>query len=173
MTTGGNDIIHLYGLAPPKEYAMYGATIEQAAPWIENFGARLDEMVLAVRRKFPGGCQIFLANIYDPTDGTGGYWLSPYPAWPDSVKILDAYNRKISECASRHDFVHLVDIHQAFLGHGFHCTKFWLPHYRVSDPRRWYNMNIEDPNDRGYDAIRRLFLLKMIEVKLGTAPYFS
>ena len=27
----------------------------------------------------------------------------------------------------------------------------------------WYFMNIEDPSERGYDAIRRLFLLEMIE----------
>ena len=30
------------------------------------------------------------------------------------------------------------------------------------DPYHWYFHNIEDPNPRGYDAIRRLFLLEMI-----------
>jgi hypothetical protein len=25
----------------------------------------------------------------------------------------------------------------------------------------WYATNLEDPNDRGYDAIRRLFLIEM------------
>ena len=30
MTTGGNDIIHMYGRMPPREGAMYGATFEQA-----------------------------------------------------------------------------------------------------------------------------------------------
>ncbi len=27
----------------------------------------------------------------------------------------------------------------------------------------WYYTNLEDPNERGYDAIRRLFLLEMME----------
>ncbi|MBC8117927.1 MAG: hypothetical protein H7062_26345 [Candidatus Saccharimonas sp.] len=39
-----------------------------------------------------------------------------------------------------------------FLGHGIHCT-----HY-------WYWDNLEDPNDRGYDAIRRLFLIEMARI---------
>jgi hypothetical protein len=45
-----------------------------------------------------------------------------------------------------------------------HCAKPWTRHYRASDPHYWYNPNVEDPNDRGYDAIRRLFLLRMIDV---------
>ncbi len=50
MTTGGNDLIHNYGRSPPREGAMYGATFEQARPWIENFDKRLGEMIEADRR---------------------------------------------------------------------------------------------------------------------------
>lgn len=57
----------------------------------------------------------------------------------------------------------LVDIHGAFLGHGINCTKNWTEHYRADDPHYWYDSNLEDPNERGYDAIRRLFLLKISE----------
>jgi len=32
MTTGGNDLIHSYGRRPPREGAMYGATLDQARP---------------------------------------------------------------------------------------------------------------------------------------------
>jgi lysophospholipase L1-like esterase len=71
MTTGGNDLIHNYGRTPPAECAMYGATLEQARPWIANFENRLDGMIADVEKSFPGGCRIFLANIYDPTDETG------------------------------------------------------------------------------------------------------
>jgi len=164
MTTGGNDLIHQYGRVPPKEGAMYGATFEQAEPWIANFEKRLDRMVQAIRDRFPGGCHIFLANIYDPTDGTGSTGSTGLPAWPDALKLLHAYNSIIENCARAHDFVHLVDIRTPFLGHGIHATKFWLPHYRRSDPHYWYYPNIEDPNDRGYDAIRRVFLLEMGKV---------
>jgi len=163
MSTGGNDLIHDYGRSPPVESAMYGATMEQAKPWIENFRKRLDTMVRRIRGSFAGESHVFLANIFDPTDGTGSTGFTGLPSWPDALRILSAYNQVLAECADRYEFVHLVDIHGPFLGHGLHCTKFWLEHYRFSDPHYWYSI-VEDPNERGYDAIRRLFLLEMIEV---------
>jgi lysophospholipase L1-like esterase len=69
MTTGGNDLIHNYGRTAPREGAMYGATVGQAEPWITNFAVRLDKMLDVIDQRFPGGCHIFLADIYDPTDG--------------------------------------------------------------------------------------------------------
>jgi len=166
ITTGGNDLIHSYGKAAPKECAMYGATLEQARPWIQNYKERLEEMIAGIGEKFPGGCQIFLANIYDPTDGIGNTnkWLTGLPRWPDGLQILAEYNKIISQCADKHNNVHLVDIHTAFLGHGINCRKFWHKNYRFNDPHYWYFTNLEDPNPRGYDAVRRLFLLEMIKV---------
>jgi hypothetical protein len=58
-------------------------------------------------------------------------------------------------------------MHDAFLGHGIHCTQFWRPHYRTADPHYWYAYNLEDPNDRGYDAIRRLMLIEIAKVLAG------
>jgi lysophospholipase L1-like esterase len=166
ITSGGNDLIHNYGKTPPKEGAMYGATRQQAQPWVDNYRQRLDEMVVTIHSRFPGGCQIFLANIYDPSDGTGDTkeFFTGLPVWADGLALLADYNRIIVECATQHDYVHLVDIHTPFLGHGIHCRKFWTGHYVWSDPTYWYFINIEDPSERGYDAIRRMFLLRMIEV---------
>ncbi len=124
MTTGGNDLIHDYGQSPPREHAMYGATLAQAKPWVANYERLLNQMVLTVKARFPGGCHIFLANIYDPTDGTGSVGMTGLPHWPDGLKLLAAYNDVIARCAAKHDFVHLVDMHALFLGHGLHCTKF-------------------------------------------------
>ncbi len=164
MTTGGNDIIHNYGKTPPVEGAMYGAGFEQARPWITNFAARLDGMVRRITEAFPGGCEIFLANIYDPTDGVGDIERAGLPAWPDGARILAEYNRQIAGLAERHPRVHLVDIRATFLGHGIHCRQFWREHFDRSDPHYWYHVNLEDPNDRGYDALRRLFLNEMSKV---------
>jgi hypothetical protein len=161
MTTGGNDLIHNYGRTPPREGAMYGATMEQARPWIEAFDNRLTAMLDRLNECFPGGCQVFLANIYDPTDGVGDAERAGLPPWPDGLRILEAYNAIIAHHASTRPNVHLVNLHDEFLGHGIHCTQPWQPHYRASDPHYWYYTNLEDPNDRGYDAIRRLFLLEM------------
>lgn len=166
VTTGGNDLIHDYGRSAPRDGAMYGCTYEQALQWKENFRVRLKAILNGLIRKFPGGCEIFLANIYDPTDGVGDIEHAHLmlPAWPDGLKILPLFNDTIAETCRAYTNVHLVDFHTAFLGHGIHCTDRRNANYRKEDPYYWYFDNLEDPNDRGYDAIRRLFLIEMSKV---------
>jgi len=164
MTSGGNDIIHDYGRSPPREGAMYGATIEQAQPWIANFERRLDQMIDMIESRFPGGCMIFLADIYDPSDGVGDPQNAGLPRWPDCLKIHVAYNDIIHRCAKQRASVHLVPMHDVFLGHGIHCTQAWRTHYDSEDPHYWYASNLEDPNHRGYDALRRAFLIEIAEL---------
>lgn len=164
MTTGGNDLIHSYGRNPPKEGAMFGATWEQARPWIANYEKRLDRMFERILAAFPGGCRIFIADIYDPTDGAGDIESAGLPPWPDGEVILAAANGAIRASASRFPQVHVVPMHDAFLGHGMHCTQRWNQHYHKDDPGYWFYANLEDPNPRGYDAIRRLFLLEIQKV---------
>lgn len=166
-TIGGNDVIHMYGRTPPREGAMYGATLEQAQPWIANFEVRLNAILDGLGSRFPGGYHIFLANIYDPTDGSGDIANAGLPAWPEGLHVLAAYNAVIARTADRRADTTLVDIRSAFLGHGIHCRQFWHPHYDSADPHYWYFDNLEDPNDRGYDAIRRLFLTEMARVLPG------
>lgn len=165
MTTGGNDIIHNYGRTPPREEAMYGASMEEENPWVENFRRRMDSTLEQIESRFPGGCEIFLANIFDPTDGFGDAERAGLPAWKDSMQILNAYNAVIHHAADTHPNVHVVDIHGAFLSHGIHCTQFWHTHFDWHDPHYWYYDNLEDPNERGYDVIRRLFLLEIAKNK--------
>ena len=167
ITTGGNDLIHNYGRTPPRKEAMYGATMEQAKPWIAEFADRLETIVAGLESRFPAGCHIFLADIYDPTDGVGDIARAGLPAWPDGMKVLGAYNEAVRSCASKHASVHLINFHDAFLGHGIHCRQFWARHYDRRDPHYWYYTNLEDPNERGYDAIRRLFLIEMARVSAG------
>ena len=164
MTTGGNDLIHNYGRTSPREQAAFGATWEEAAPWVTNFNQRLDRMVEEIHNHFPGGCHIFLANIFDPTDSGGDVEHAGLPPWKDGLKVLAAYNDVIRRCGEQHPFVHIIDLHSAFLGHGIHCTQFWSRHYDSKDPHYWYFVNLEDPNERGYDVARRLFLIEMSKV---------
>lgn len=164
MTTGGNDLIHWYGRTPPREGAMYGATLTQAQPWIDNYELRLETMFSEIESRFPGGCAIFVADIYDPSDGAGdpeSTWA--LPAWPDCLAVHRAYNEALARVAAKHAAVHIVPVHQEFLGHGIHCRKFWRANYDSADPHYWYYENLEDPNDRGYDALRRLFLNTIVE----------
>jgi lysophospholipase L1-like esterase len=164
MTTGGNDIIHNYGRTPPREGAMYGATLQQAQPWIAKFRVRLDKILDQLEAKFPGGCMFFIANIYDPTDDSGDAAAAGLPDWPDGLKVIGAYNDILAHAAKARENVKLVDMHSGFLGHGIHCVQFWRKHYDRRDPHYWYWDNLEDPNDRGYDAVRRMFLNEMARV---------
>jgi lysophospholipase L1-like esterase len=165
MTTGGNDLIHSYGRMAPREGAMYGATLDQARPWIEAFRRRLGTILDRVEAAFPGGCLILLGDIYDPTDGVGDISRTGLPAWPDAPAVHGAYNDVIHSVAASRSSVCLVPIQAEFLGHGIHCTQFWSEHYRSDDPTYWYAANLEDPSDRGYDALRRLFLLEILKVR--------
>ncbi|MCC6124879.1 MAG: SGNH/GDSL hydrolase family protein [Pirellulales bacterium] len=161
MTSGGNDLIHNYGRSKPREGAMYGATFAEAEPWIANYEKRLGEMLDLIAEKFPGGCAIFLGDIYDPTDGVGEAKMVGLPAWPDGLKIHQAYNAAIHRAAEKRKSVHLVPLHELFLGHGLNCIYPWNPHYCSRDPHYWYAANLEDPNARGYDAVRRQFLIEI------------
>ena len=161
MSSGGNDLIHNYGRTKAREGAMYGATFDEARPWIANYEKRLSEMLDVIAEKFPGGCEIFLADIYDPTDGVGEAKILGFPAWPDGLKIHRAYNEIIHGAAETRKSVHLVPLHELFLGHGLNCIYPWNPHYCSRDPHYWYGGNLEDPNVRGYDAVRRQFLLEI------------
>jgi lysophospholipase L1-like esterase len=165
ITTGGNDLIHNYGRTKPCEGAMYGATFDAAKPWIDNFEKRLCKMLDLIEEKFPGGCAIFLADIYDPTDGVGEAGIMGMPPWPDGLEILDAYNDIIRRAAETHKSVHRVPLHDLFLGHGLNCIYPWNPHYRSDDPHYWYGVNLEDPNARGYDAVRKQFLIEIAKKK--------
>ena len=161
ITTGGNDLIHNYGRTPPREGAMYGSKVADIADWVLRFDQRLDTIISRVRETFPGGCRIFIANIYDPTDGDGDIEHAGLPPWPEGLQVVAAYNETLTRWAERHPDVTLIDMRAEFLGHGIHCTQFWHRSYQPQDPHYWYWDNLEDPNDRGYDAIRRLFLIEM------------
>ena len=170
LSTGGNDLIHNYGRTRPSEQAMYGATLAEAKPWIAGYANRLDGIATRLGQLFPGGVEVFVMTIFDPTDGVGDIEAAGLPAWPDGLAILQAYNDEIAACARRHAQVHVVPVHDAFLGHGLHCAQPWRSTYHRDDPGYWLYENLEDPNDRGYDAIRRLFLLAMGEVFTVRAP---
>lgn len=163
MTTGGNDIIHNYGATEPREGAMYGATLLQAQPWIKSFEARLERVLDRIVECFPGGCEIYLADIYDPTDGVGDAPSVFLPPWDDGLAIHSEYNHILRSTAAKRKNVFLVPLHAGFLGHGSHCRQFWRSTYDAADPFYWFYENIEDPNNRGYDAIRRIFLNCILE----------
>lgn len=164
LTVGGNDVVHNYGRTPPREGAMYGARLSEIGEWKKNFATRLETIAQKVRECFPGGSHVFVADIYDPTDGDSDTQNAGLPVWSEGSAVLNSWNEVLREFAERHEEVSLIEMRATFLGHGIHCVQFWHPAYRADDPSYWYWDNLEDPNDRGYDAIRRLFLNEIAEV---------
>ncbi len=172
LSTGGIDLIHDYGSRPPRDEALYGATWEVGRELADPFRGRLDRMLDEIAERFPGGSEIFVATIFDPTDGVGDIesadpllrLVKPLPPWPDGLKILAAFNGHIWAAAGSRKNVHVFDVHDALLGHGLHCRDKGNAHYHPVDPTMWLYFNVEDPNQRGYDAIRRTLLLGMIDV---------
>ncbi len=164
LTSGGNDLIHDYGRSEPRHDAMYGCSYKQAQEWCEMLKGRLDTLLNGLMERFPGGCDIFFATIFDPTDGVGDPQTVMMNRWGACVKVLALANEKIAELCEQYPNVHLVDIHSEFLGHGIHCDEFWRKHYHKDDPHFWYAPILEDPNIRGHDAIRRLYLNEMVRV---------
>lgn len=177
LSTGGIDLIHDYGASPPRDEALYGATWSDGQRYAAAFRQRLDQLLDAISARFPGGCEIFIATIFDPTDGVGDIervnvflrFIKPFPAWPDGLRIHAEFNRHIREAAAARANVHVVDVHGTLLGHGLHHRDSRHPHYHSEDPTYWYFANLEDPNQRGYDAIRRAFLNEMIRYLVPTA----
>jgi hypothetical protein len=96
VSTGGNDLIHNYGQTPPQQEAMFGASSDQARPWLADYGRRLDDIVTRPEGLFPGGAEIFMLSIFDPTDGIGDIDNAGLPAWPDGLTILAAYNHELA-----------------------------------------------------------------------------
>jgi len=47
----------------------------------------------------------------------------------------------------------------------FIAANFGEANYDWHDPHYWYFENIEDPNDRGYDALRRIFLREIADCR--------
>ena len=172
VSTGGIDLIHDYGAKPPRDEAIYGAPWPEAERYAAAFRQRLEAMLDELASRFPGGSEIFVATIFDPTDGVGDIdhvdpvlrlW-KPLPLWPDGLRTLAAFNAHIREAAAARPHVRVVDVHGTLLGHGLHCRDTNNPSYHPDDPTYWLYFNLEDPNERGYDALRRAFLLEMIEV---------
>ena len=123
---------------------MYGATFVQATLWIANFETRLNAMLDEVEDKFPGGCEIFLGNIYDPTDGTGTATVVGLPSWPDGLRVLAAYNEVIERAAEARRNVHLIDLYSTFMGHGIACREKVERFRKVG--RRWsFSIGKETP----------------------------
>ena len=148
LTSGGNDMTHALrdGMDP------VGATLEDAI-------ADLRTMVAFFRdtTRFPDGVSIYVAAVYDPTDGTGnagadcfeGLTLRGIPGWIDMWR--DAYRTLAVELGFA-----MIDALGHFHGHGFHFDEPANDYYDAADPTLWF-ADCVHPNDVGHAQMSGLF----------------
>jgi lysophospholipase L1-like esterase len=134
LTAGGNDLLGLIGASEPAGHAGVQAALRH-----------LGEIVARVRRALPRAV-VLVANVYDPTDGSGS--LEGTRLRPQELRWLGEFNDGVAGLCRERD-TRLVDLHRHFAGHG------------VSAPaeRRWYwTGSLIEPGFVGASEIRRLWL---------------
>lgn len=106
--------------------------------------------------RFPDGAYIYMANVYDPTDGTGDL-PACYPGLDlsSSLSYLDEINDALVTLAIERE-VAVLDIQQHFLGHGFHFDNPDAPFYDASNPEMWF-ADCVHPNNTGHNELRQMF----------------
>ena len=134
LTAGGNDLLSLLGAAE-------GTGEAGVARLLRNLAAIVD----AVRDRLPRAL-ILMANVYDPTDGTGD--LDGHRLRPQERRWLRDGNAGVGRlCAERG--ARLVDVHGHFAGHGRSAPA----------AERWYwTESLIEPGAVGASEIRRLWL---------------
>lgn len=152
MTVGGNDLLHHYGV--PEERGVE-LSYEMKRNLLKIISCLQDP------ERFPKPAKIYIGNIYDPSDGMGNLEKEGYSPWPDGLKVLDHWNRRIQEVAEEKGLT-LVDIHRHFLGHGVNYDDPSGKYYDPKDNTPWLRLVIE-PNARGAHEIRKLFWEKIYE----------
>ena len=152
LTAGGNDMqlaLATYLAQGPE------AAGERVDLLLDNLDITID--TLRDPGRFPDGTLVYLANVYEPTDGVGsvegcfgGLELS------EMLEVLAEANLQIRALAQERG-VAMIDLRQHFLGHGFYAEDETSPAYDADDPTRWLEDDCIHPNDRGHHELRRLF----------------
>jgi lysophospholipase L1-like esterase len=134
LTAGGNDLLSLIGAADRTGDA-----------GVERILRNLDGILDAVHDRLPRAV-LLVANVYDPTDGTGD--LEGHRLRPQETRWLRDYNAGVARvCAARG--ARLIDVHGHFAGHGRSAP--------AAD--RWYwTGSLIEPGVVGASELRRLWL---------------
>lgn len=161
VSAGGNDLLN------DATALLDAAKTQQIA---QTIAANLKTALAAFadKAKFPGEVFVLALNVYEMTDGQG--------TLPDDAQVIsackqlqalgpvvggtvlqsfDVFNTTL-EAAYAQQGLLLIDVHQAFLGHGFNYDDSTNPHYHADDPTLWLQADCIHPNQAGHAGIRRL-----------------
>ena len=146
LTIGGNDLQSAIGGGDPT-----GRLLTEA---LANIRAMVE--FFQDPGRFPDGSSIYLANVYDPSDGVARIATCFFGlSLPQLVSALDVWSERYMELGREMGFA-VVDTLGAFHGHGPHSSDMSNPFYDAEDPTMWFSDCIH-PNPRGHHELRRLF----------------
>ena len=161
VTIAGNDVQRL----------LYNTSGTDAA--IETILEKLGDLYdyFEDPERFPDGSYVYLANVYEPSDGVGQADECFYGMNLENVlPSLDAVNAATRAQAEERG-VAWIDLRGHFLGHGFNGGDSENPYYEADDPSLWFADDCIHPNDRGHHELRRLFWYAVAgEVFPGDVP---
>jgi len=144
LTAGGNDLLGLIGATDRAGQAGVQAVLDN-----------LDAILGVVRDRLPRA-MILVANVYDPTDGTGD--LEVTRLRPQEMRWLGDGNTGV-ERLCRQRGARLIDLHRHFAGHGRSAPA----------AKRWYwTGSLIEPGMAGASEIRRLWLAAVEENRPGS-----
>ncbi|MCO4748412.1 MAG: SGNH/GDSL hydrolase family protein [Proteobacteria bacterium] len=158
VTIGGNDLVSviLQPSAQPQTVAAMNTNIGAFIDWTQDTS------------KFPDGAYVYMANVYDPSDGVGtaaacfqGFDTS------SAVAALQQANDNLRTMAETRGFS-VVDMHGHFAGHGLNYTMTDIDTYDATDPSLWFESDCIHPNQRGHHELRRIFFAAAVDEELPT-----
>lgn len=161
LSIGGNDIMNNFmALLDPAQTKQVAQTV---AANIQGALANFED-----KTRYPGKVFIVALNVYEMTDGQGTFPADePLDIFCSQLRTIGpvfgktlitnhgVYNDAL-EAAYAQAGVYVVDLRQAFLGHGFNYKDATNAFYDVNDPTLWLQYDCIHPNVAGHQAIRRL-----------------
>jgi lysophospholipase L1-like esterase len=152
MTIGGNDM----QAAIPAVLFGGDAAADEA---IEKVESNLHKMVdyFEDTTRFPDGVFVYIANVYEPTAGTG-YWSSCFGGLDigSTMDNLADANDAMRAFSIERDIA-MIDLQGHFFSHGFYHDDDSMEAYNEEDPTLWFANDCIHPNNRGHHEVRRLF----------------
>ena len=105
---------------------------------------------------FPDGTTIYVATVYDPTDGEDHASACYFDVTvPDISAAINVWRERYIDLGKEMGFA-VVDTLSHFRGHGWNYGNESNPFYDEDDPSLWF-ADCVHPNDQGHSEYRRVF----------------
>lgn len=150
-TIGGNDV--RAGLA-----SILGGSMKPVTDYQASINAAFTEIGKPDRFGAGVAVKALIANIYDPSDGTGVFFFTPankscpfplslFPKNTPTTPLLQPFEDVMSSEAAKVPAISILDLHTLYMGHGV----------GAADPANWFHDDCIHPDTEGHAHIRGLF----------------